>query len=688
MTIRKQIDLGEPIPAPGEPLQPKEAEENTAARTDDLQDRIERMRAKLTPREYERMTKRHAYLHKRLFDAGYNDLMRERWQVWQEYDAMRAEYATAHGNRKNALKPKALQLKQRGKLLNQMIAGLGKFADEFESLTRKLNAHQRVIDWEREEAENRAAFLNEARTWEHLIKSAFKQYRHLNHSYTDKNNVTRSDIPIIDHIFFREDRVLFRIRISRKVKFLFWDVGWRSALPYDVSPDDLTSDETVRILSAHCDRTVKVVRSKNGHNLFYELSRLDSPDGIPARVLYNRVLPWYPSQDHKKTPWCAGVGADRKTIWFDFESIHHVLIAGSSGGGKSNLMNQMIAMIGALNTPQEVVIIPIDNKGGMEFTHWSRLKHLVRGVCYETADVLPRLQTVTAVMRRRMPKFRGIGAKSLKEYNGMVADDDRLPRILVMVDELATLLHLGQATKDIQAELMLLASQGRAVGVHLIVSTQHATSDVIASWVKTNMGLRIAFPMPHHTASMVILDTVTAAELPNIPGRAAFAVGNIEIIAQSPYIASDEIKQVVEVSQTYLPPDTSEFDDAERALHMNDLEALPIEAPKIAFGRNEVIALALAHFDGKLSRDRMLKLCPDGTTQYGLNTIIKGIIKEGGAEYHGVTYKLKRDRRSYVLTPIDQKIAEQVEEDTSEIDALLDTVDDIEEETAHEEVYA
>jgi hypothetical protein len=119
---------------------------------------------------------------------------------------------------------------------------------------------------------------------------------------------------------------------------------------------------------------------------------------------------------------------------------------------------------------------------------------------------------------------------------------------------------------------------------------------------------------------------------------------------------------------------------------MNDLEALPIEAPKIAFGRNEVIALALAHFDGKLSRDRMLKLCPDGTTQYGLNTIIKGIIKEGGAEYHGVTYKLKRDRRSYVLTPIDQKIAEQVEEDTSEIDALLDTVDDINEE--NQEVYA
>src|SRR5690606_30802457 len=130
----------------------------------------------------------------------------------------------------------------------------------------------------------------------------------------------------------------------------------------------------------------------------------------------------------------------------------------------------------------------IDNKGGVEFSHWRKLPHLLMPMIKEPEQVVPALQQIHAIMRRRLAAIERIGAKNLADYNRKVHPTDQLPRLVCVVDEMATL--MGNA--EVQSELQVVSSQGRAVGCHLILCTQHVINDVVHSTIKVNMVLRVA----------------------------------------------------------------------------------------------------------------------------------------------------------------------------------------------------
>ncbi|MCL4251797.1 MAG: hypothetical protein KJ065_26830 [Anaerolineae bacterium] len=690
--MRREIEIDDALPKPGEPLTPKIHEHNQAILDEELQERQRRLNGRLGWRERLRLKKRYRQLWRKLRAARWNDLVNERWQLHQQYIALKHSYSQPgqHGNHLNKLKRDARAVAARGRQLNALIERWQPLADEFEQISGKLKTHHEIIAYEAEERENHKAFRREAITWEAQIKSVFRQSKRLHHAGYDAKGEWFCDIPIIERCIFREDRVLYLLKISKRT----WLRKWKSALPYNVDVDDLMCEETLENLKAHTNRVVEVVRSQNGQNIFYAINRVDSPDGIPKKVLYSKVMPWYPTKDHTKTPWCAGVTNDRKTEWFNFEDEPHVLIAGSTKSGKSNQINAMITTMTTMNSPAELRLVLIDNKGGVEFTHWSALKHLATPMIKSAERVLPTLRWLRQIMERRLAAFEAIKAKNLMSYNAKVDDTSKLPRVVVVIDEMATLLGLGDLTTDIQNELRVLTSQGRAVGLHVIVCTQHSSADVLPGWIKTNMVLRIAGKMPSHHASMTILDSASAAMLPDNVGRMVFALGRYEVIAQTPFISDEEIARAVHISREFPEPDNREFAPPESITAAIPALFQPVER----FSQQDLIAAALEHFEGQLSANKLYEVIdPELITLHALRKMIAGLINGHQFKYHGVVYGIEKRKRSYYVVPagtvqkddevtepdIDNasEMASQSESDDSETreNKLDDTIDTAEE---------
>ncbi len=651
------------VPAPGEPLKPRIHEDNKKLMEAELAERAAAARSKLPKRKLVALNKRYRQLAAALNRAKYNYLVTEHWELRQQYEKLRYEIQNTKGKKRENLVEQLKVVKKRGIYIQARVDRLKPLASQFVEISQQLRSHRDYVAWEKKDAEDKRQLRREALVWQEQINAVFRQSPRLHHA-GERRGKPFQRIPKIERIFIKEDRVLFQIKTSAQTIVERLTGRWHSALPFAVDIKDLVCDETLQNLKASCKRVVAIEWSNGGTNLFYSISRLDSPDGIPKKQIYSKVIDWYPAEDHAKTPWAAGVTQDRKVEWHNFEELPHILIAGSTKSGKSNHVNQMIATLITMNSPAEVRLMLVDLKGGIEFTHWQGIKHALRPMVKHAGQVLEALSYMRVIMERRLERFEAIKAKNLASYNEKV--EQKIPRLICIVDEMATLLGLGDLTTQIHNELRVLSSQGRAVGIHLVLCTQHSSVDVLPGWVKTNMTLRISGKMPSHQASMVILDSVTAATLPNHPGRLVFSVGRYEIIAQSPFISDDEVANAVRLSKAFPDPDNSEFDLKNTS-----------EKPKEKFTREDALKMCIEQFGGKLSAARIHEqIGNEVMTLRKLRFIVEDIIDDAkdGIQWNGKTYMLTKERKAYTL--VEQSVEPKSEDDTQEFYPLHSAIEE------------
>ncbi len=652
------------IPGPGEPLKPAIHEDNQKLLDAEIAERVARAQARLSKKAVKALSKRRAVLSRQLSRAGWNALMIQRHELEQAMARLQHEIKGRTGREWWAIMDQMTANRVQAKKISLQIQPLQPAADELESIIQRFEMHEDALAFEREDAENRAEFLREAFVWEGQIKAVMKQSARMHHAGTDSKGRYFCDIPKIEQIVFKDDRVLYQIRTTYQGFMDRWLNRWHSALPYDVDINDLTCEETLQNLSAGCNRVVTVERSKRGTNLFYSISRLDAPDGIPKRVLYSKVIDFYPLKDHARTPWAMGVSNDRKVVWATFEEFPHLLLAGSTKGGKSNHLNSMIATMCTMNTPSELGLLLIDLKGGIEFTHWAGLKHQIRPMVKKNTEVMDALQLMRSIMEQRLIIFERVKAKNLESYNSKVKHENKLPRLITIVDEMSTLMSLGTLTTAIHNELLILSSQGRAVGMHLVLCTQHSSVEMVPGWVKTNMSIRASTSMPTDTASLVILGTTSAAKIPKIPGRVVFSMGRDEIVVQSPFISDMEVAQAVTISQA--------FPDSDRGEFAPDVKAPP-KLAKEKFTKEELYTIVLEHLKGKISAKNIFEHLGgtenDVISLHHLRIMVKHILDDGlekGIDHNGIHYRLKKVQGpgNYAMVPSEEKSEEISEGDT------------------------
>lgn len=213
----------------------------------------------------------------------------------------------------------------------------------------------------------------------------------------------------------------------------------------------------------------------------------------------------------RKSKLTVALGRDTASnpILVDLDKMPHCLIAGTTGSGKSVLINSIIASLLFRNSPDELKVILIDPKR-VELTHFNGIPHLLTPVITEPEKILSALKWAMAEMERRYKLFQSVGVRNIAGYNEM-SGFQALPYIVIIVDELADLMMF--APVEIEDAITRLAQMARAVGIHLVVATQRPSVDVITGLIKANIPCRIAFNVSSMIDSRVILDQPGAEKL-------------------------------------------------------------------------------------------------------------------------------------------------------------------------------
>lgn len=227
------------------------------------------------------------------------------------------------------------------------------------------------------------------------------------------------------------------------------------------------------------------------------------------------------------------------------EELPHVLIAGTTGSGKSVCTNSMIISLLYKSSPEQLRFIMVDPKM-VELAPYNGIPHLLIPVVTDPRKAAGALQWAVTEMMRRYKTFSENGVKKLSEYQRLLSkkkDLPPLPSVVVVIDELADLMMV--AAKEVEESIMRVAQMGRAAGMHLVIATQRPSADVITGLMKANIPSRIAFAVASAMESRIILDSAGAEKLVGSGDMLYSPLGGEKKRVQGCYVSPEEIEKVV-----------------------------------------------------------------------------------------------------------------------------------------------
>lgn len=228
----------------------------------------------------------------------------------------------------------------------------------------------------------------------------------------------------------------------------------------------------------------------------------------------------------------------------DIGKMPHVLIAGSTGSGKSVCINTLITSIIYKAKPSEVKLVMIDPKV-VELSVYNGIPHLLIPVVTDSRKAAGALAWAVQEMENRYQLFATKGVRDLKGYNTTAGEEGTLPQIVIIIDELADLMMV--AAKDVEDSICRLAQKARAAGMHLVIATQRPSVDVITGIIKANIPSRIAFAVSSQIDSRTILDSVGAEKLLGKGDMLFYPIGSSKPTrVQGAFISDKEVEKIVD----------------------------------------------------------------------------------------------------------------------------------------------
>lgn len=282
---------------------------------------------------------------------------------------------------------------------------------------------------------------------------------------------------------------------------------------------------------------------------------IEVPNPYPQPVNFRDVLEDYQKQPHKLyIPLLLGKKANGENFWADLATMPHLIIAGTTGSGKSVCINTIVMSLIMTKLPSEIKLVIVDPKK-VELTGYSQLPHMLTPVITESRDAYNALVWLVKEMELRYEIFRFLGIRNIQAFNTRTRNPDieasydkeipeTMPFLVGIIDELSDLLL--SSSQDIETPIIRLAQMARAVGIHLILATQRPSRDVITGLIKANFPSRIAFKVANKVNSQIIIDEPGAE---NLMGNGDMLVVSPSSFgatrAQGAYICDEDINKVI-----------------------------------------------------------------------------------------------------------------------------------------------
>ena len=275
---------------------------------------------------------------------------------------------------------------------------------------------------------------------------------------------------------------------------------------------------------------------------------IEVPNKLVSAVNIRSVLESREFTTHKSNvAFAVGKNISGQNIIGNIAKLPHVLIAGTTGSGKSVCTNSLIVSLLYKSSPEDVRFIMIDPKM-VELAPYNGIPHLLIPVVTDPKKAAGALQWAVYEMMKRYRIFSEHGVKDLAGYNALAKTDEtlsRLPTVVVVIDELADLMLV--AAKEVEESICRVAQMGRAAGMHLVIATQRPSADVITGLMKANIPSRIAFAVASSLESRIILDNAGAEKLVGRGDMLYAPLGEGKPTrVQGCFISAEEIERVVE----------------------------------------------------------------------------------------------------------------------------------------------
>lgn len=307
---------------------------------------------------------------------------------------------------------------------------------------------------------------------------------------------------------------------------------------------------------------------------------VEVPNLNPNMVTLGDIYKDFPRKSGPLSVWL-GKDIAGKPVFADLAQMPHLLVAGTTGSGKSGCINCIVSSILLRCTPDDVRMILIDPKR-VELSHFEGIPHLLTPVVTVMKDAANVLANLVEEMESRYGQMELVKAKHLDELNKtrVRRGQKALPYVILVVDELADLMMVAPA--DVEGAIIRLAQKSRAVGIHLVLATQRPSVDVITGMIKANVPSRIAFAVSSQIDSRVILDTNGAESLLGQGDMLFRPLGSSQLRrVQGAYISEEEIKLLTDRCKSQLKPDfemellEGKVDDGDGNLPADEDELLP-----------------------------------------------------------------------------------------------------------------
>lgn len=273
---------------------------------------------------------------------------------------------------------------------------------------------------------------------------------------------------------------------------------------------------------------------------------VEVPNTRPATVTLGDIFQEYPAANDWALPVGLGKDISGRAVFFDLAEMPHLLVAGTTGSGKSVMLNSLLTSLLLTTDPRQVKMVLVDPKR-VELAPFGQIPHLITPVVTDVKKAANALSWAVAEMERRYEVLEKAGVRSLDGYNDRA--ETPMPYVVVVIDELADLMMAAAA--KVEDAVIRLAQKARAVGIHLVVATQRPSVDVITGMIKANIPSRVAFAVSSQVDSRVILDSAGAEALLGMGDMLYKPVSASRTSrVQGAFITETEVGQVVAACRT------------------------------------------------------------------------------------------------------------------------------------------